>query len=161
MLARFPPSGKFREVKKAFKLNVAWNRANISYNLEWQEKKNTTFSSFEDCNGVEERTPMKTSWDFGILASFAASQYSEFMHLFWIDLKQSFRNLSLLEVFVGSIGPPFRHFGNRGGARFKYLDFAGADPDEVLFLEFKLRSLENECFLWFSRSIFTNTEKAN
>ena len=39
ILAIIPPSSKFRDVKKAFKLNVAWNRANISYNLEWQKKK--------------------------------------------------------------------------------------------------------------------------
>ena len=32
----FLPAANFGKLKR---LNVAWNRANISYNLEWQEKK--------------------------------------------------------------------------------------------------------------------------
>ena len=154
-LARIPPSSEFWEVKNAFKLNVAWNQAKISYNLEWPKKKR--FRVLETAK-VSKNT-YENQLGLCILASFAA--FPIFMHLFWIDLKQSFRNLSLLEVFVGSIGPPFWHLGNTRGAtgRIQISRFCwrGSRRSPV----FKLSTLENECFLWFSLSIIPNTEKVN
>ena len=62
---------------------------------------------------------------------------------------------------VGSIGTPFRHLGNTRGTtsqiQISRFCWNGSRRCPV----FKLSWLENECFLWFPRSIIPNTEKAN